>query len=296
VNFWQEFNERLRAFAMALGVHGLMAALVVLGTMNWEPFRKPQNVGLTIEAVIVDTTEIKKQRDAAQQAVEMEDRRRQRNEELERQKAREQEQKKQRDKDAAEKRRQELEVQKKRDAQDRLQKLRMERQRKLEDERLKQQRELEQVRAEREAAEKQRKIEEERLKQIEARNDKELVEQQRLQRQAAAQRQADQEAREFRAGQQATLSDNYQVAIQQFVTQNWLRPPTAQPGLRCTLKIVQIPGGEVISAAISGKCNGDEATRRSILAAVERGGALPYRGFEDVFAREIDFNFIYDGD
>jgi colicin import membrane protein len=59
---------------------------------------------------------------------------------------------------------------------------------------------------------------------------------------------------------------------------------------------VQIPGGEVISAAISGQCNGDEATRRSILAAVERGGALPYRGFEDVFQREIDFIFIYDGD
>ena len=58
----------------------------------------------------------------------------------------------------------------------------------------------------------------------------------------------------------------------------------------------QIPGGEVISAAISGQCNGDEATRRSILAAVERGGALPYRGFEDAFQREIDFNFIYDGD
>ena len=89
MNFWQEFNERLRALAMALGVHGLMAALVVLGTMNWEPFRKPQNLGLTIEAVIVDTAEIKKQRDAARQAAEMEDRRRQRNEELERQKQRE---------------------------------------------------------------------------------------------------------------------------------------------------------------------------------------------------------------
>lgn len=292
MNFWQEFNERLRALAMALGVHGLMAGLVVLGTMNWEPFRKPQNLGLTIEAVIVDTTEIKKQRDAARQAAEMEDRRRQRDEELERQKEREQERKK----DAAEKRKKELEEQKKRDAQDKLQKLRMERERKLEDERLKQQRELEQVRAEREAAERQRKIEEERLKQIEARKDRELLEQQRLQREAAAQRQADQEAREFRAGQQATLSDNYQAAIQSFVTQNWLRPPTAQAGLRCTLKIVQIPGGEVISAAISGKCNGDEATRRSILAAVERGGALPYRGFEDVFAREIDFIFIYDGD
>lgn len=292
MSFWQEFNARLRALGLALGVHVLMAALVVIGTMNWQPFRQPQNVGLTIEAVIVDTSEIKKQRDEARKAVEMEDRRRQRNEELERQRQREE----QRQKDAADRRQRELEEQRKRDAQDRLQKLRMEREKKLEDERLKQQRELEQIRAQRETAEKQRRLEEERLKQIEARKQQDLLEQQRLQREAAAQRQADQEAREFRAGQMATKSDNYQAAIQQFVTQNWLRPPTAQPGLRCTLKIVQIPGGEVISAAISGKCNGDEATRRSILAAVERGGALPYRGFEDVFAREIDFNFIYDGD
>jgi len=296
VSFWQEFNARLRAFSLAIGVHVLMAAMVVLGTMSWEPFRKPQNIGMTIEAVIVDTSEIKKQREAARQAVEMEDRRRQRDERLEQQKKREQEQKKIRDQEAAEKRAKELKAQKKRDAQDRLQKLRLERERKLEDQRLKQQRELEQVRAQREAAEKQRKLDEDRLRQTEARKEKAIQEQQRLQREAIAQRQADAEAREFRAGQMATKSDNYHAAIQSFVTQNWMRPPTAQSGLRCTLKIVQIPGGEVISAAISGKCNGDEATRRSILAAVERGGALPYRGFEDVFQREIDFNFIYDGD
>lgn len=286
--FWQEFNARLRALGLALGVHALMAALVVLGTMNWQPFREPRNLGLTIEAVIVDTSEIKRQRDEARKAAEMEERRRQRNEELERQR--------QREKEAAERRERELEAQRKREAQDRLQQLRMERERKLEQERLKQQRELEQIRAEREAAERKRKLEQERLKQIEARKEQELLEQQRLQREAAAQRQKEQEAREFRAGQMATLSDNYQAAIQSFVTQNWLRPPTAQPGLRCTLRIVQIPGGEVISAAIAGRCNGDEATRRSILAAVERGGALPYRGFEDVFEREIDFIFIYDGD
>ena len=289
---WQEMFARLRAFGLAIGVHALMAALVVVGTMNWQPFRKPMNVGLTIEAVIVDTSEIKKQREAARQAAEMEDRRQQRAEELERQKKREQEQQK-----AAEiKRQEELEAQRKRDAQDRLQALRIERERKLEAERLKQQRELEQVRAEREAAERQRTLEEQRLKQIEARKQKEQQEKLRLQQEAARQRQADEQAREFRAGQMATLSDNYQAAIQSFVTQNWFRPPTAQPGLRCTLKIVQIPGGEVISAAIAGRCNGDEATRRSILAAVERGGALPYRGFEDVFQREIDFIFIYEGD
>jgi len=296
VSFWQEFNARLRAFSLAIGVHVLMAAMVVLGTMSWEPFRKPQNIGMTIEAVIVDTSEIKKQREAARQAVEMEDRRRQRDERLEQQKKREQEQKKIRDQEVAEKRARELKAQKKRDAQDKLQKLRLERERKLEDQRLKQQRELEQVRAQRQAAEKQRKLDEERLRQTDARKEKAIQEQQRLQRESIAQRQAEAEAREFKAGQMAGKSDNYQAAIQSFVTQNWMRPPTAQSGLRCTLKIVQIPGGEVISAAIAGKCNGDEATRRSILAAVERGGALPYRGFEDVFQREIDFIFIYDGD
>ncbi len=288
---WPDIFAQLRAFAGAIGVHVLMAALVVLGTMNWQPFRKPQPVGLTIEAVIVDTGEIKKQRDAAQQALEREQRKRERDAELEKQRQRELERKQE-----EQRKQQELEAQRKREAQDRLQQLRMERERKLEDERQKQQRELEQVREQREAAEKQRKLEAERLKQLEARKDQERQEQLRQQQEAEAQRRAEAEAREFRAGQTATKSDNYQAAIQAFVTQNWLRPPTAQAGLRCTLRIVQIPGGEVISAAIRGTCNGDEATRRSILAAVERGGTLPYRGFEDVFEREIDFIFIYDGD
>lgn len=282
---------QVRAFAGAIGVHVLMAALVVLGTINWQPFRERQPVGLTIEAVIVDTGEIRKQRDEARKAQEMEERRKARNEELERQRQRELE--RQQDE---ERRRRQLEEQRKLEAQDRLQQLRMERERKLEDERLRQERELEQIRQQREAAEKQRKVEEERLKQIEARKERERQEQQRLQQEAEAQRRAEAEAQQFRAGQEATLADDYRAAIQSFVTQNWLRPPTAQPGLRCTLKIVQIPGGEVISAAIKGSCNADEATRRSILAAVERGGALPYRGFENVFKREIDFIFIYDGD
>jgi colicin import membrane protein len=256
--------------------------------MNWEPFRQSNPVGLTIEAVIVDTSKIRQAREEAREAQEREERREQR--------ARELEQQRKRDQEAADKRKRELEAQKKREAQDRLQKLRMDQERKQKEQREKQQRELEEIRKEREAAERQTKLEAERLKQIDARKKQELLEQQRLQREAAAQRQADQEAREFRAGQLATESDKYQAAIQSFVTQNWLRPPTAQPGLRCTVKIVQIPGGEVISAAIAGTCNGDQATRRSIIAAVERGGALPYRGFEKVFEREIDFIFIYDGD
>ena len=293
---FQEFFAQSRAFVLAIAVHALMAALVVLGTMNWQPFRKPQNLGLTIEAVMVDTSKIRAQREEARRAVEREELRQKRAEQLVEQRKREQEQKQKREREAEKQRQLELEAQRKRKAQDKLQKLRMERERKLEEERLQQQRELDKLRQQREEAEKQREVEAERLKQLEAKRKDEANEQRRRLEEAAMQKQMEAEEREFRAGQLATLSDSYQSAIQSFVTQNWLRPPTAQAGLRCKLKIVQIPGGEVISAAISGSCNGDEATRRSIVAAVERGGSLPYRGFEDVFQREIDFIFIYDGE
>ena len=291
----QEFTAQLRAGALAIGVHVLMVALVVLGTLNWEPFRQRKPVGLAIEAVIVDTSEILAQREAARQAVEMEDRRQRREQELEQQRTREREQQVERDRKLAEQKRRD-EQKRKQEAADRLKQLRLDRERKLEDERLRQQRELEQIRQQREVAERQRKLEAERLKQIEARRQRETVAQQQRAADLERRRQAEAQAQAFRAGQMATLSNEYEMAIQSVVTQNWLRPPTAQAGLNCLLKIVQIPGGEVISAAIAGRCNADEVTRRSIVAAVERVGALPYRGFEDVFAREIDFLFIYDGD
>lgn len=296
MNLPPDLNAQLRAFGLALAVHLLMAALVVFGTMDWQPFRKPPVQGLTIEAVMVDTSAIREQREEARRAAEREERRQQRAEELARQREREEQQQQQREQELAAQREREREEQRKREAQDRLQALRMERERKLEEERQRQERELEEIRAQREAAERQSKLEAERLKQLEARQDRQRQEELRRQEEAAARQRAEAEAREFRAGQTATQRDAYEAAIQSFVTQNWLRPPTAQPGLSCTLRIVQIPGGEVISAAIAGRCNGDEATRRSILAAVERGGALPYRGFEDVFQREIEFIFIYDGD
>ena len=292
----QELGAQFRAFSLAIGVHILMAVLVVVGTMKWEPFRKPQNLGLTIEAVIVDTSEIRKQREEAKRAVERDNLRRQRAERLEQQKKREAEHKAQKDLEAKQRREKELEAQRKRDAQDKLQKLRMERERKREDERLKQQQELEDIRKQREAADKQRKLEQERLKQIEARRQTEAVEQRRQLEAAERKKQVDAEQREFRAGQRATERDKYVAAIAAVVTQNWLRPPTTQEGFNCKVGVVQIPGGEVISSSIVGGCAADNATRRSIIAAVERTGILPYRGFEDVFEREIIFNFTYEGE
>jgi len=272
-----------------------MAALVVLGTMDWKPFQPPVLTGLTIEAVMVDTGAIKKRREQAKREAEQavqrkaeQDRREKelkaRNERLEREK---------READAAEKKRLKDQAAKKREEDMRLQRMREKQVQDKKDREKKRQDELQQLRQQREKAAREARVEEERLKQIDARRQAEADAQRQAIAEADMQRQM---AAEARAGEIATLAQQYALEIQAQVTNNWLRPPTARPGLRCKLRIVQIPGGEVISATIAGSCNGDEATRRSLVAAVERAGSLPYRGFEEVFQREIDFNFRYDGD
>jgi colicin import membrane protein len=291
----REFLAGTRAFLLAITVHIIMAALVVLGTMDWKPFRPPVLTGLTIEAVMVDTAAIKQRREQAKreaaQAVQRkaeQDRREKelkaRNERLEREKH---------EAEAAEKKRLKKQAAKKREEDMRLQRMREKQAQDKKDREKKRKDELEQVRNQREKAARDAKIEEERLKQIDARRQAEADAQRQAKAVADMQKQM---AAEASAGEIATLAQRYALEIQAQVTNNWLRPPTARSGLRCTLRIVQIPGGEVISATIAGTCNGDEATRRSLVAAVERAGSLPYRGFEKVFQREIDFNFSYDGD
>ena len=290
-----ELWAQTKAFVLAIAVHFLMAAMVVLGTMTWKPFKPPVLTGMTIEAVMVDTGAIKKRREQAKQEAEkalaQKVEKERRAKQLEARKERQE--RKKREQEAAEKKRLKDQATKKRDEDLRLQKMRKQQEQDRKDRLKKQQNELDQLRKQREKAARQAKIEEERLKQLDARRQADADAQRRLQAEADMQRQV---AAEFRAGQIATRGDEYYAAIQSQVTNNWFRPPTARPGLRCRLKIVQIPGGEVISAVIAGKCNADEATRRSLVAAVERAGSLPYRGFEDVFEREIDFIFTYDND
>ncbi|NCT67510.1 MAG: cell envelope integrity protein TolA [Rhodanobacteraceae bacterium] len=152
------------------------------------------------------------------------------------------------------------------------------------------QKQLAEIRKQREAAEKKARLERERLAQLEDRN----------QRQAAAQAQpeAEHEAEQAQTGaggQDNDLAARYAAAIQAAVTQNWNRPEDVSAGLRCTLNIVQIPGGDVISATVGSPCNADPATRNSIEQAVMKAAPLPYQGYEKVFQRSIKFNFKYDG-
>jgi colicin import membrane protein len=291
-----EIWAQTKALFLALAVHVLMAAIVVVGTMNWKPFKPPVLTGMTIEAVMVDTSIIKKRREEARQEAEREIARQAEKDRRERelQQRREREERERKEAEAAEIQRLRDQLAKKREEDLRIQRLREQQEKDRQELLRKQQEELEDIRRQRDEATRQRIIEEERLKQLDTRKREEAESQRQALAEADLQRQIAQEQAEFKAGQIASLGDKYYAAIQSQVTNNWLRPPTARPGLRCRLKIVQIPGGEVISAAIAGSCNADEATRRSLIAAVERTGSLPYRGFEDVFDREIDFIFKYD--
>jgi colicin import membrane protein len=293
----REFWAQTKAFILAVSVHLLMAAMVVLGTMTWKPFKPPVLTGMTIEAVMVDTAKIKQRREQAraeaERAVQQKAEKDRREKELQARKERLAREKL--EEDAAEQKRQKELATKKRQEDLRLQNMRKKQEQDRKELLKRQQDELDKVRKQRAEAARQAKIEEEKLKQLQdARKRTEAEAQRRAIDEADLLKQMENEQAQFRAGQIATKGDAYYSAIQSQVTNNWFRPPTARSGLRCRLKIVQIPGGEVISAAIAGSCNADEATRRSLVAAVERAGSLPYRGFEEVFEREIDFIFTYD--
>ncbi len=147
---------------------------------------------------------------------------------------------------------------------------------------------LEDIKRQREAAQKNLKLQKEKLAQL-----KDL---QKAAKPVPAQAvpEADQ-AKTGTNGHDDSLQAQYFAAIQNAVTTNWLRPDNAQPGLHCTIRIVQIPGGDVIGVQVINPCNADPLTRASIEQAVKRAAPLPYKGYEKEFQREFNFNFTYDG-
>lgn len=78
--------------------------------------------------------------------------------------------------------------------------------------------------------------------------------------------------------------------IRDRVTRAWIRPPSARAGLNCEVHVTQVPGGAVTGVQI-GSCNGDEAVRASIEAAVYRASPLPMPSNADLFDRNLRFDF-----
>jgi colicin import membrane protein len=310
----QAVLDQLQALGLALGVHALMVGVLVLGSWNWQPFERETP---PVQVTLVDMGPIVAQRQAeeAERQTERERAEQQRQDEAERQRRaeeqarREAEQLRQAEEQArqeqqrriqeetrrqqeVERRERELEQQRRAEIQER----REEQRRLAEEERRREEearmRELAELRTQREAAEREREEQERRLAEIADRREAQEAEQRAREESERLRLQDEQAQVEAR---RATLREEYIITIRTLVTRNWTRPPTTRPGVECTVRVFQIPGGEIIAAEIVRPCNADQATRRSIVAAVNRVGELPYRGYESVFNREIEFLFRFDG-
>ena len=156
----------------------------------------------------------------------------------------------------------------------------------------------EMARKEREAAERKKREEEEKeRKRIEAEKKREediqrqREENERRRRELEAeQRQAELEAEERRfAARSSAEMAAYQFAIAQKIRRNWAVPASADPETKCSVRVTQLPGGEVVGVNII-SCNGDDAVRRSVEAAVRRSSPLPEPTNPDLFDRNLTLN------
>ncbi len=290
------------ALGLALLVHLAVAGLLWVGAMNWQPRKPPPVASFTlvdatpfVEAERQQRLSEDQERLAEQQAREAEQRLEQtrreeelRRAELERQR-REGREQQQRQQVLEQQRQEQLRLEAERNRQVEQQRALDRARRAAEQERL---RELEDLRRQRDQAERERREQEQRLAELADRR-----EQKRREAEAAAEAERLRLARAQAENQQrrATLGEEYVSTIAELVRRNWIRPVTTRAGISCSVRVVQIPGGEIIDQAIVNPCNADDVTRRSILSAVERTAVLPYRGYEDVFEPEIQFNFTYDG-
>ncbi|MCL7713360.1 cell envelope integrity protein TolA [Stenotrophomonas mori] len=145
------------------------------------------------------------------------------------------------------------------------------------------QQKIAEIRRKREQAERELKLAEQRQRQV-------ADAQARAQAAAASNNSAPQSA-PGQGGASTDLTARYAAAIQQAVLNQWVRPDTIPRGQRCRLTIRQLPGGEVVEVQFAAGCPYDDAGRRSVEAAVLRAQPLPFRGFESVFQRTLNFTF-----
>lgn len=139
-------------------------------------------------------------------------------------------------------------------------------------------------------AEQLRRQQEER--EAEQRRQRELAEQRRQQESLERERQRQQEAAEAAAAELATtefeIVQSGIAYIQQYVQQQWSRPPSARNGMRAVLQIRMLPTGEVVDVIIT-QSSGDPAFDRSAENAVYR--AAPFTDLTAVPINVFNENF-----
>jgi colicin import membrane protein len=118
------------------------------------------------------------------------------------------------------------------------------------------------------------------------------VEQERAQREADLRSQLASEEH-LNAVQSSPAKAEYLSLITARINRAWIRPPSARAGVKCSLHITQIPGGEITHVVVAG-CNGDEALRQSVETAAYRASPLPAPADPALFDPNIDVTFAPD--
>jgi colicin import membrane protein len=258
------------AITYSIALHVVVAAALMLGfDFSRAPRGMPQ--ATAIQARVVDESAIRREMERIETA------------------EREAQEKARRDREQqrlAEERRQQ-EVQ--RVEQERQEQLRVQREQAAQLQREKEaeaQRERE-AQARREREEEERRAAEQRRREEEERQRAEARKQAEVEAELARALAAEDEARR---AEQAGLLDQYLRAIHDAIQRKWNPPLSARPGLECVINVTQIPSGDVVGVSF-GRCNGDDAVKRSIETAVEAASPLPRPPVPSLFNRSLEVTF-----
>lgn len=266
---------RFRALILAIAVHVVVVAIAVVA-FRWPS--EPSPGADVVKAVVVDDTEeLKKQEAKRKKAAAKKKAEAKRKREEQKRKA-EAEHKR---KDAEKKRLAEQNAK-----EEAARKRKEEEQRMAEEQRLEEERRLLEE-------ERRREEEEERQRQDAERQLAESLEAEERERRKAAEAEERERKEAARKARALTAAEKYKLLIRQKVSRNWARPPGAQTGLQCTVRVRLVPSGDVLQVTVV-KTSGDERFDRSVENAVYKASPLPLPEERDLFEyfREIEFIFI----
>lgn len=265
---------RFRALILAIAVHVVVVAIAVVA-FRW-PSEPSPGVDIVKAVAVDDTEKLKKQEAKRKKAAAKKKAEAKRKREEQKRKA-EAEHKR---KDAEKKR---LAEQKAKEEAAR--KRKEEEQRMAEEQRLEEERRLLEE-------ERRREEEEERQRQDAERQLAESLEAEERERRKAAEAEERERKEAARKARALTAAEKYKLLIRQKVSRNWARPPGAQTGLQCTVRVRLVPSGDVLQVTVV-KTSGDERFDRSVENAVYKASPLPLPEDRDLFEyfREIEFIF-----
>ena len=99
------------------------------------------------------------------------------------------------------------------------------------------------------------------------------------------------EAEERRlAAMQADDLARWIFAMNNKISRNFVPPASIPVNLECVVDVRIVPGGRVMDAQV-GRCNGDEAVRRAVEAAVYKASPLPEPENPAIFQRDLRITF-----